>query len=129
MAALRNDSLVEAVFGTAVQFVSPELPSDLQARFAPPIESLAGVTIPCMMARASLLRRLGPFDESLRVTFGYAFAAQLKALDVRTAMLEDIVLRRRLHDRNWTRLNRQELKTDTLKSLRDQIRRRRDQQG
>jgi glycosyltransferase involved in cell wall biosynthesis len=125
MAAFEQDSALDAVFGMALQFVSPELSEELQRRYAPPVALMPGATLACVLVRMRLMQRLGPLDEAKRVTSVYSWFAQLKSESVRTRMIDAVVLRRRLHELNWSRTNRQELRADTLKSLRDHILRQR----
>lgn len=122
---LRSNAHIDLVYGMALQFVSPELSDEARRRFAPPRALLPGESIPCLLMRRSAYDTVGPFDESMRQTFGYAWNAKSKAANLGRIMLDDVVSRRRLHHDNWSRLHRDQLKAETLKAMRDQILRRR----
>ncbi len=130
LAALEADAGLTMVGGLTQQFVSPELPDALREQLTPPsLEPMAGATMPNILVRAEVLAALGPFDETLRNTFGYSWLGEVRARGLRTAMLDSVVLRRRLHPANWTRQNKQTLQRDALRALHEQMIRRRSGPG
>lgn len=124
-AVLDAEPATDLVFGMSLQFVSPELADADKRRVAPPVALLRGEIFPCMMMRRTAYERVGRFDETMRVTFGYSWIAQAKAMNLGQVMLAETVSRRRLHPNNWSRLNRDQLNAESLKAMREQILRRR----
>ncbi len=122
---LQTNPHIDLVYGMALQFVSPELSDEAKQRFAPPRALLRGESFPCLLMRRSAYETIGPFDESMRMTFAYAWSAKSKAANLGRIMLDDVVSRRRLHHNNWSRLHRDQLEAESLKAMRDQILRRR----
>ena len=92
---------LDAVYGHMEQFASPDLDEAEQARF----RRLDGKVVPATVAGTMLIRRaafdrVGPFDESLRIGVEVDWYARLCEAGLRTAMLDTVVLRRRLHRSN-----------------------------
>lgn len=98
--ALASDE-IEAVFGHVREFVSPELTDEERGRVRPPAPAPLPWTAPNLMLirRASFLR-VGPFSESLRVGVTVDWFARATEAGLRTTMLSQVVLERRLHTQN-----------------------------
>lgn len=103
----RQMDLIEAhpkpvvVFGHVEQFVSPELQrapaaSSLQSSDRP----VPGYLPSTMLTRRSTFLRVGPFDPGLRMGELIEWISRAQELDVRTVMLPEVVVRRRLHTTN-----------------------------
>jgi hypothetical protein len=122
LALLESDSSLEAAFGKVQQFVSPDVPEADRARLAPAVEIMPGELKQCMLIRRSALDRIGPFDESLPATFFIAWLGRAKQLGLKSAHVDDIVVRRRLHLANGGRTNTDAQNRQTLMALRQAIR-------
>lgn len=101
MDAFRQTPDLDAVYGHAEQFVSPELDAASAAR----LRHLAGKIQPAPIACALLIRReafdrVGPFDPALRIGVDMDWYARLCERGVKTLMLEQTLYRRRLHRSN-----------------------------
>jgi len=94
-AASRPD--VDLVFGEVEQFVSPEVDGD--GLYCPPGSRPAHL-VGCLLARAAAFRRVGGFREDLRVGEFVDWCARAEDLGLRSLMLEETVLRRRIHSTN-----------------------------
>lgn len=119
--ALGRDGSLEAVFGQVAQFVSPELPPAEQRALAPPRVRLPGEIASCMAIRRDAFDRIGAFDTALRQVFFYDWLARAKVAGLRSLMLEEIVLRRRLHRTNYGRVHAAERDRMLLLALRRRI--------
>jgi glycosyltransferase involved in cell wall biosynthesis len=95
----------EAVFGHVEEFLT----ADRDEADGPPPQVRAGAHPArlrgTMLARRSLLDRVGPSAEHLRAAEYIDWYARAQELGVRDAMLPDVVLRRRLHAENLGRRN------------------------
>ena len=121
LALLDHDGSVEAAFGKVQQFVSPDVPEQHRARLTPAIEVMPGELKQCMLIRRAALMRIGPFDATLPATFFIAWLGRAKQCGLKTAHVDDIVVRRRLHLRNGGRTNTDAQNLQTLMALRKAI--------
>lgn len=97
--ALRADPSLEAVFGHVSEFVSPELGEQYAARLRAP-QSDAPARLPgTMLIRAEAFHRVGPWSESVRAE-AVEWLGRAADRGLRSRMLSDVVLERRLHDAN-----------------------------
>jgi len=101
LSAFEEDPTLACVQGHMVQFVSPELPADFALR----IRGETGGAIPAPLASTTLIRRsayerVGPWDESLNVGVDMDWYARLQEAGVPYRMLEQCLLRRRIHRTN-----------------------------
>jgi glycosyltransferase involved in cell wall biosynthesis len=100
LAALAARPDVDAVFGHLEQFVSPELPADVQARLRPRDVRLAALSPCTMLIRTPAYRRVGGFDPRWTVGEFLDWLLKARELGLRTEMLPTVVLRRRIHREN-----------------------------
>lgn len=102
-AALAADPALDAVFGHVEQFTSPELSEEEVAALNFRAGSLPFRSKGTMLARRALLDSVGPFDETLGVGEFIDGHARAEEGGMRSAMLGEVVLLRRLHASNWGR--------------------------
>ena len=100
VAALANDPSLEAVFGHVRQFMSPELDPEAAARVRYHAEVMPGHVPGAMLIRREAFDRVGRFDPQWRVGEFVHWYARATEAGLRTVLLPDIVLHRRLHDDN-----------------------------
>jgi glycosyltransferase involved in cell wall biosynthesis len=110
---------VDLVSGRVEQFVSPELPPATQARFRFDPEPSRGQVFGSLLVRRSVLARVGELDESLPSASTIDWISRARSAGVRMVLLDDVVLRRRLHERNLGVTNDDEV---TRRALRDVVR-------
>lgn len=103
LAILVERPSLEAVFGHALEFASPELGAAERAAVVVRAEPLPGRVRGTMLARRSLLDRVGRFDESLRVGDFVDWQARAEEAGARTLLIDDVLLRRRIHTANMGR--------------------------
>jgi glycosyltransferase involved in cell wall biosynthesis len=96
--ALEADSELDVVFGHVHEFVSPELTAEQRSMVRPPAPEPMPWTAPnLMLVRRSSFMKVGPFAEDLKVGVTVDWYARAMEAGLRTAMLPDILLERRLH--------------------------------
>jgi glycosyltransferase involved in cell wall biosynthesis len=118
---------VDVVVGTEAIRVSPgvELPGWLRLRRQPRPRYYQM----SMMVRRSAFDRVGPFDESFRMGSDHEWMCRAETANVRTALVDRVLLVRRIHGANLTYHTegmRRGMERALLKSARDRILRRSD---
>lgn len=103
--ALSSDPGLDMVFGHARPFVSPDLSRAEAAALLAPAEPGPFRARSTMLARRDVFERVGGFDRDLQVGEFVAWYGRAVAAGVRDRMLEQVVLKRRLHATNSTRGN------------------------
>jgi glycosyltransferase involved in cell wall biosynthesis len=90
----------EAVFGRVEQFLSPELDDETRKRLHIRDKILPGRVRGTLLIRRECFQRVGAFDESMN--YGEFLDWYMRARDagLQEVMLEDVLLKRRLHGRN-----------------------------
>ena len=97
-AALGADPALDVVFGHAREFVSPELTEEQRRGVRPASPApLPWVSANLMLIRRGSFERVGPFSESLRVGVTVDWCARAVDAGLKSMMLPDVVLERRLH--------------------------------
>jgi len=96
--ALAADPELDVVFGHAREFVSPELTAEQRAGVRPAASApLPWISANLMLIRRESFDRVGPFSESLRVGVTVDWCARAVDAGLKSLMLPDVVLERRLH--------------------------------
>lgn len=114
----------EAVFGHGDEFVSPDLEDGERKKLAARADLFPAYLAGALLLRREALDRVGLFDEKYRVGefIDWLLRAREKGLDI--AVAPKVVLHRRLHRSNTTRISR-DLRKDYLKVVRSRLERRR----
>lgn len=100
-AAFEADPMLDVVFGHVLEFVSPELTEEQRASVRPPASQAAPWTAPnLMLIRRDSFQRVGPFSETVRVGVTVDWYARALEEGLRSTMLADVLLERRLHTQN-----------------------------
>jgi hypothetical protein len=107
------------------QFISPELDENVRATLRCQAEPMPGYTQCAVLIRRSAFMRVGFFETDWEV--GEFVAWYLKALEKRlsSAMLPEVVMRRRLHASNQG-LHKRDFQTDYVRILKASLDRRRE---
>ena len=118
----------DVVYGRARQFISPELAEDEKA----PLLHMDGKDLPSPIACSMLIprqafERVGPFDESLCIGVEMDWYARLSDQKCNVKILDQVVVRRRLHKTNIN-LTRADEQTERLRVLKKIMDRRRGRQ-
>jgi glycosyltransferase involved in cell wall biosynthesis len=98
--ALMADAHLGMAGGLVEQFISPELPDDVRNKYLCPSEPSRGRVPGALLMRRGVVDLVGGFDESLRMAEVVDWAVRADAAGVVTGMVEQVVLRRRIHGGN-----------------------------
>lgn len=101
MAALQADGSIDMVFGHVREFVSPELGEEERRGIRPPAPEPLPWTAPnLMLIRRPSFERVGGFSTTLRVGVTVDWFARASEAGLRSLVLPEVVLERRLHTQN-----------------------------
>lgn len=100
------DEKMAAVFGKAVDFISPELSEEQQNQLTARTEAYGGILPGCSVLRRSVFDEIGLFDTSLRSAETVAWMMKLREAGLATTEIPMVTLRRRIHMTNTGRVNR-----------------------
>ena len=99
-AALEADRRLDMVFGLAVQFHSPELSDEERARTRVPSAPAPGYVPGGGLFRREAFERAGAFETGWRVGEFVGWYQRAMELGLRSALVPEVVLRRRVHTTN-----------------------------
>jgi glycosyltransferase involved in cell wall biosynthesis len=116
-----RDSAVDLVFGQVEQFYSPE-PAAGQKREVPPV--MAGFSTGTMLARIDVFERVGRFSSAFRIGEFLDWYARATDAGLISVMLDDVLLRRRIHGDNMG-LRERDKRSDYLRVFKASLDRRR----
>jgi glycosyltransferase involved in cell wall biosynthesis len=122
-AVLDRESSLEGVFGHAEEFVSPELTEIERARIVAKPGTVPAPVAGSLLIRRDAFMRVGAFAEGRFAEF-VDWYSRASDVGLRTRMLPDVCVRRRLHLRNSTRVHR-DWQSDYLRILKTSLDRRR----
>jgi glycosyltransferase involved in cell wall biosynthesis len=123
LAALGGRPDLSGVFGHMVEFVSPDVVPEAACRLVPALEPQPATLVSCLLIHAAEFRRVGELETASRADFVDWY---LRALDagLKFDVLGDLLVRRRLHGRNYT-LRNGDVKRDYLRHIKASLDRRR----
>lgn len=121
---LETEPELEAVFGHVRQFRSPDLSAEEAARIRISAEVLPGYVPGTMLIRRTAFVRVGYFETVWRVGEFVSWHSRASECRLRTAMLPDVLMHRRLHAGNLGRRERQ-ARSEYLRLLKATLDRRR----
>ncbi|MER3447561.1 MAG: glycosyltransferase family 2 protein [Candidatus Dadabacteria bacterium] len=124
MAILENYPDLDIVFGHVRQFISLELDEGIAKKINCPDELMLGYVTGAMLIRRNAFLRVGPFETRWQV--GEFIDWYLKAVerDLKSLMMPEVVLKRRLHNTN-TVIRERKSQTDYIRILKASLDRRR----
>ncbi|MDZ7957756.1 MAG: glycosyltransferase family A protein [Aulosira sp. DedQUE10] len=100
MIAFDANPNLEAVFGYAQQFYSPEVNEDFRKQIRCPEEPIAAHTSPAMLIKRSALMRIGLFDTKLKIGIDVSWYISAIENQLQQVTLPDVIYCRRLHETN-----------------------------
>jgi glycosyltransferase involved in cell wall biosynthesis len=115
----------ECVFGGVENFISPDLSEGERDRVGPIPPTMTGRLTGTMLIERRAFDRVGSFDSSLKIGEMFDWVGRAEQAGVATVLIDDIVLRRRVHSNNTTMRLKNE-KGDYLKALKGSLMRRRE---
>jgi glycosyltransferase involved in cell wall biosynthesis len=107
-------------------FWIPELQHEADRyRDHPVMQPVPGYVVQTLVVRRDLFDRVGIFDESLPFAFASDWFLRLSESGVPGALVPEVLTRRRLHERNYSRLNRAASRDQFLQVVKASLDRRR----
>jgi glycosyltransferase involved in cell wall biosynthesis len=122
--ALDADGELDVVFGLVREFVSPELPPEVQAAIRAPAQPQPWASPNLMLIRRESFERVGPFATNLRVGVTVDWYARATEAGLKSLVLPEVVLERRLHTQN-NGIREQDARSQYIQVLKASIDRRR----
>ncbi len=95
---------VDAVFAMAEDFISPELTDSQKAELCPRSGSYAGVLPGCSLIKRRIFDTIGLFDATMKSGETVAWLLKLRDSGIKTAQIQTVTLKRRLHLTNTGRV-------------------------
>ena len=89
-------------FGHIRQFLSSEMDPEMRRQLHCPDAPAPGYCAGAMLMQREDFHRVGPFEEDLKVGEFIGWFARARDLGLATAMIQDVVLERRIHGDNQT---------------------------
>jgi glycosyltransferase involved in cell wall biosynthesis len=123
LAALDEDPGLDLVFGQVEEFISPELEEQERSRLQLRPGAKPGIVKGTMLARAAVFERVGRFDPRWEVGEFIDWYGRAEESGVRSVVLPDVLLRRRLHAENSAGADAD--RSDYARILGEMLRRRR----
>ncbi len=106
LAAFAADPALDLVFGHMQNFISPDLSEAEQARLKCNSTVLPGLLQGSMLARRASFDRVGPFPEERKMGDFLDWYGRATLAHMKTQMLPEILVRRRLHRANFQRTHK-----------------------
>jgi glycosyltransferase involved in cell wall biosynthesis len=98
--AFEEDPRLDMAFGHIQQFHTPELPQSQKDRTRIPVEIMPGHHAGSMLIKKEAFLRTGLFKEELRVGEFIDWYARATELNLKSIMLPDVLMKRRIHGTN-----------------------------
>jgi glycosyltransferase involved in cell wall biosynthesis len=127
LAALTADPELDMVFGHVREFVSPELSAEERKDVRPPAPVSPWAAPNLMLIRRGSFERVGPFSTTLRVGVTVDWFARATEAGLKSFVLPEVVLERRLHTQN-NGIREEQARSQYLQVLKASIDRRRQAQ-
>ena len=124
MDAFFMDSTLDIVFGHVKQFYSPELNAEEKQKICCPDELMPGVSAGTMLVKRNSFFRVGLFNTKWRKGVFNDWYLRANELGLKTLMLHDLLMFRRLHRSNHGIINRDK-SVDYVRMLKASLDRRR----
>lgn len=99
---LKSSPDIDMVFGYVEQFISPELPDEVKAKRECPSQPIPGFLPSVAMFRRKCFAQVGLFNTEWKVGMCIDWCIRAKEQGLKDFTLPDILLRRRIHDKNQT---------------------------
>jgi glycosyltransferase involved in cell wall biosynthesis len=115
---------IQIVFGNVEQFVSPELDPRAQSRLRTELKRMPGYHVGTMLIETDAFHQVGYFSEELHLGEFIDWFDRAQQSNLRQVMVEDMVMRRRIHRTNQG-LFKREFRKDYITVLKAAIDRKR----
>ena len=116
-----KDNALEAVFGMSQEFVSPELSDADKAKLKARPDNYFGALAGCAIIKKEVFDKVGTFDEALKAGDIVEFQIRLQQENIKIKKIPVVTSRRRLHNNNFGRSNKQQEYKDYITILRNKL--------
>ena len=100
-----GDPAIDGVLGATRAFISPDRLEELRGRVRCPDEPQHGGVVGALLVRRSVFVASGGFDEALAGAEAIDWFDRMRTAGFRFAPIRDVVLERRIHNDNMTRVD------------------------
>jgi glycosyltransferase involved in cell wall biosynthesis len=121
---LENHPETDMVFGIVAQFVSPELSAEHQSKLKTELEKMPGYVAGAMLIKLETFMKVGLLNEKLELGEFIDWFSRAKDMSLSYHVLDEVVLKRRIHTTNMGIYKKQNLK-DYTSILREALARKR----
>ena len=118
------DEELQAVFGMAEDFISPELSTEQAAGLKPRMEPYGGILPGCALLKKTVYDQIGDFNEKLSPGEVVDWILRLRTSGLKTKQISKVTLKRRLHMNNSGRVQKQDEAKNYAAILRARMRER-----
>lgn len=122
-----DDPELEMAFCYVQNFYSPELTEEQCRKWQAPTGPVKGHLPSAFIVKKKSLSRVGLFNTDIVIGDFMDWYSRAKEMKLRESMLEDVLVRRRIHGNNLT-IREKQSQSDYLKVIRASLKRKRDQQ-
>lgn len=105
MEVFTQDPSTHAVYCHAVQFISPDLEEEEKAKLECPPEPMSAKTAPAILIKKSAFEQVGHLNESMYIGEFIEWHLRSLELGLNSVVLDTVLLKRRLHTTNKSRVN------------------------
>lgn len=123
MSALNANPELDSAFGYVKQFISPELDQASKQKLSCPSDAMPGYLKGTMLIRKDMLMHIGPFESRWRVGEFIDWYARAIDSGLRSILVPEVVLLRRLHNTNLG-IQEPDARTDFVRILKASLDRR-----
>ncbi len=116
-----KDNALEAVFGMSHEFVSPELSDADKSKLKARPDNYFGALAGCAIIKKEVFDKVGIFDEALKAGDIVEFQIRLQQKNIKIKKIPVVTSRRRLHNNNFGRSNKQQEYKDYITILRNRL--------
>lgn len=116
-----KDNTLEAVFSMSHEFVSPELSDDDKRKLKVRPDDYFGALAGCSMIKKEVFDKVGTFDEVLKAGDIVEYQIRLQQKNIKIKKIKVVTSRRRLHNNNFGRSNKQQEYKDYITILRNKL--------
>ena len=116
-----KDNTLEAVFSMSHEFVSPELSDGDKAKLKARPDDYFGALAGCSMIKKEVFDKVGTFDEVLKAGDIVEYQLRLQQKNIKMKKIQVVTSRRRLHNNNFGRSNKQQEYKDYISILRNRL--------
>lgn len=116
-----KDNSIEAVFSMSQEFISPELSDTDKAKLKARSDNYFGALAGCSIIKKEVFDKVGTFDEVLKAGDIVEFQIRLQQKNIKVKKIPVVTSRRRLHNNNFGRSNKQQEYKDYITILRNKL--------